>query len=75
MVGQWRHQRILREAVERLGGSVEMGTALLQNGIQQDIDGVTVKLQRTVDHGTTSEETARFRFVVGADGAHSASQS
>jgi 2-polyprenyl-6-methoxyphenol hydroxylase-like FAD-dependent oxidoreductase len=53
-----------------LGGSVELGTALVQNGISQDNDDVTVKLQK-VHAGTTTEENARFKYIVGADGAHS----
>ena len=71
MLGQWHHQRIFREAIEKLGVSVELGTALTAEGIAQDDDGVTVKLQKTVGYKVISEETARFKYVVGADGAHS----
>ena len=71
LLGQWRHQLILREAIGKLGRSVELGTALSTDGIEQDDDGVTVKLQKSAAHKVISEETARFKFVVGADGAHS----
>ena len=72
LLGQWRHQLILWQAVERSGGSVEFGTALASDGIVQDEDGVTATLQKTAE-GTTTVEAQRFRYVVGADGAHSTS--
>ena len=71
MLGQWRLQLFLRREIERLGGTVELGTALMPGGIEQDDDGVTVKLQKIAGQEVTSEENARFKFVVGSDGAHS----
>ena len=70
MLGQWHHQLIIRKAVEKLEGVVELGTELVSESIAQDDDGVDVKLQKMVG-GTVVEETARFKYVVGADGAHS----
>jgi flavin-dependent dehydrogenase len=68
MLGQWCHQLILRKAIESLGGSVELGTTPI--GIEQDENGVDVKLQKT-ENGMATEESVRFKYVVGADGAHS----
>ena len=73
MLGQWRHQLILRNAIEKLGGSVELGTALSPDCIEQDDESVTIKLQKSAAHKVVSKETARFKFVVGADGARSES--
>ena len=70
LLGQWHHQLILRKAVEELGGVVELGTELTSDGIAQDDNGVNVKLRKIVD-GTVVEETAHFKYVVGADGANS----
>ena len=70
LLGQWHHQFILRKAVEELGGTVELSTELTSDGITQDDNGVDVKLRKVVDE-TAIEETARFKYVVGADGANS----
>lgn len=70
LLGQWHHQLILRRAVERLGGIVELGTALAPEGITQDNDAVIGKLQKMMN-GAIIEETAHFKYIVGADGAHS----
>jgi hypothetical protein len=42
----------------------------VQNGIEQDDNGITVKLQK-IQGGIVTQETARFKYIVGADGAHS----
>jgi pentachlorophenol monooxygenase len=57
-------EHLLAERLGRLGGRVERGVELV--GFDQDADGVTVRLA-----GPDGEETTRFAYVVGADGAHS----
>jgi 3-(3-hydroxy-phenyl)propionate hydroxylase len=57
-------ERLLTEHLEQHGGQVERGTELV--ALQQDAEAATAVLR----HGGR-EETARFRYVVGADGAHS----
>ena len=68
MIGQWLHQQILRRHLEHLGCRVEFGSTL--QAIEQKDDGVVARLLKTKD-GEELEETARFAYVVGADGAHS----
>ena len=65
---QWQHQAILRKHIEALGGYVELGTALV--GFEQDENGVTVELSKSID-GQVKTERAKFAYVVGTDGAHS----
>lgn len=69
LLGQWEHQAIIRKHIEALGGHVELGTALV--GFEQDEGGVTVELSKNIN-GQLETEKARFAFVVGTDGAHSA---
>ena len=69
MLGQWEHQAILRKHIEMLGGHVELGTTLV--AFEQDENSVTVELSKDID-GQLKTEKARFAYVVGADGAHSA---
>ena len=57
-------EHLLAERLGRLGGRVERGVELV--GFDQDADGVTVRLA-----GQDGEETGRFAYLVGADGAHS----
>ncbi|EKM55701.1 uncharacterized protein PHACADRAFT_195746 [Phanerochaete carnosa HHB-10118-sp] len=68
MLGQWKHQAILRTAIEALGSKVELGTALVS--LQQDGGKVVAQLAKSVDGKTVTEE-AEFGYVVGADGGHS----
>ena len=65
MVDQAITERVLREAVSRLGVEVEWGTRL--ESLEQDADGVTCALRRA--DGTA--ETARTPWLVGCDGGHS----
>ena len=67
-IGQWLHQQILGQHLEKLGCRVELGCAL--QAIEQKHDVVLVHLLKTKD-GKQVEETAHFEYVVGADGAHS----
>ena len=68
MVGQWLHQQILRQHLEKLGCHVELGCML--KAIEQKDGGVVAHMLKTED-GKQLEETASFAYVVGADGAHS----
>ena len=61
---QYVTEHLLAERLGRLGGRVERGVELV--GFDQDADGVTVRLA-----GRDGEETVRFAYLVGADGAHS----
>ncbi|KAH8110152.1 FAD binding domain-containing protein [Phellopilus nigrolimitatus] len=68
MLGQWHHQDILRKHIADLGGTVELGTALV--GIEQDESGATAEIARTVD-GVEVKERTKYSYIVGADGARS----
>jgi 2-polyprenyl-6-methoxyphenol hydroxylase-like FAD-dependent oxidoreductase len=57
-------ERLLTDHLEQQGGRVERGVELV--ALQQDAEAVTAVLRRD-----EQEETARFRYVVGTDGAHS----
>jgi 2-polyprenyl-6-methoxyphenol hydroxylase-like FAD-dependent oxidoreductase len=63
---QYETERLLARHLGRFGVAVERGTSL--QALKQDDKGVTIRLERT---GGVAEE-ARFRYVVGCDGAHSA---
>jgi 2-polyprenyl-6-methoxyphenol hydroxylase-like FAD-dependent oxidoreductase len=65
MLPQWRTGEILRARLAGLGGAVTFGTEL--ESLRQDDDGVSAVLRH--DSG---EYVARTRYVVGADGGHSA---
>ncbi|MCE7549813.1 FAD-dependent monooxygenase [Streptomyces thermodiastaticus] len=65
MVDQAITEKVLRDAVGRLGGSVEWGVRL--ESLDQDADGVTVRLR----HADGREETVRTPWLVGCDGGHS----
>ncbi|EJC99073.1 uncharacterized protein FOMMEDRAFT_161305 [Fomitiporia mediterranea MF3/22] len=68
LIGQWRHQAILRRHVEALGGKVELGSEFI--GCAQDENGVTAGIRKVVD-GVEYIEKARFEYLVGADGGRS----
>ncbi|MFJ8634337.1 FAD-dependent oxidoreductase [Streptomyces sp. NPDC093568] len=67
MVPQWRTQRILFARLEELGGKVACGLEAV--GIEQDEDGVTVRLNAG---SATPPAEVRARYVVAADGGRSA---
>lgn len=58
-------ERLLTQHLQTFGILIERGVRL--TGLTQDDDGVSVGLQQT--DGTIEE--ARFRYVIGCDGAHS----
>ncbi len=62
---QYETERLLACHLGRFGVEVERGLAL--TALRQDGDGVTVQLARQ----DGEVEDARFRYVVGCDGAHS----
>jgi 2-polyprenyl-6-methoxyphenol hydroxylase-like FAD-dependent oxidoreductase len=62
---QYETERLLARHLGRFGVAVERGASL--QALKQDNDGVTVRLER---NGKTEE--ARFHYVIGCDGAHSA---
>ncbi|MEO1111882.1 MAG: FAD-dependent monooxygenase [Pseudomonadota bacterium] len=59
-------EAVLEAHLEALGGEVERDVWL--TALAQNEDGVSVTLQ----HGGGREETARYQWVIGCDGAHSA---
>ncbi|HEY1261745.1 MAG TPA: FAD-dependent monooxygenase [Stellaceae bacterium] len=63
---QYETERILARRLASFGIAVERGVAL--TGLDQDGAGVAVRLEREA----RTSEAARFRYVVGCDGAHSA---
>ena len=64
-VPQYTTEAVLATHLGRLGVQVEHGTAL--TGLAPDDGGAAVTLE-----GPGGTEEARFRFVIGCDGAHSA---
>ncbi|MEU6579329.1 FAD-dependent monooxygenase [Nocardia sp. NPDC046763] len=61
---QYETERILRDRLIVLGGTVERGTRVA--AFEQDADGVTVTLASGM-----GEKTTRASYLVGCDGAHS----
>ena len=64
IVAQNETERIMREALEELGGRIERGITL--TAFRQDADGVVAELA-----GLAGTERVRARFLAGCDGAHS----
>ena len=70
MIGQDRHEGILRSHLEKFGCTVELGTKL--QSFEQYPDHVEVELIKTSQDGKENiAEKAQFAWVVGADGGHS----
>lgn len=63
---QYETERLLTRHLARCGIAVERGISLA--ALSQDESGVTVRLEQE----SGAPEEARFRYVVGCDGAHSA---
>lgn len=63
---QYETERILTRHLARFGIAIERGSTL--SALSQDADGVAVR----VEGEDGSAEEARFRYVIGCDGAHSA---
>lgn len=62
----------MRAHIEKLGGSVELGSTLV--GFAQDEDGVIAEMVKTIN-GEELKEISKFKYLVGADGGHSMSNS
>lgn len=65
VLAQYDAERLLRDWLARLGGTIEWQTAL--RGLRVDGDGVAA----TVQAPASGDRTLRCRFAVGCDGAHS----
>ncbi|PFH50935.1 hypothetical protein AMATHDRAFT_3453 [Amanita thiersii Skay4041] len=68
-LGQDAQERVLREHLDKFGCQVEVGTELLS--FEQTPDGVSVNLVHHRENGEDVPESARFEYLLGADGAHS----
>lgn len=68
MISQSDTERFLDERLAQHGHAVEFGLEAMS--IAQDADGVTATLRNV--QGAKDVETIRAKYVVGADGAHSA---
>ncbi|PBK99860.1 hypothetical protein ARMGADRAFT_1074700 [Armillaria gallica] len=68
MLGQDRHEEVLREHLARYGVTVELGTELVS--FEQFPDRVMSRIIRTRD-GQQTEESVESQWIVGAEGAHS----
>ena len=69
MVGQDRHEELLRSHLKKLGCTVEVGTKL--QSFKQHPDHVEVELIKTDQDGKEFIESAQFAWLIGADGGHS----
>ncbi|KAL4248923.1 Rifampicin monooxygenase-like protein [Abortiporus biennis] len=67
MIGQDHAESILRSHLDKFGIEVERSTELVN--FQQDHDGVTAEILKRSDNDKETKETARFDFLIGADGA------
>ena len=67
-IGQWKHQAVIRKHIEALGGVVELGSALLYVG--QEDECAVAEIVKTVN-GKEVTERAKFEYIIGADGGHS----
>ncbi|KAK0466820.1 FAD binding domain-containing protein [Desarmillaria tabescens] len=68
LLGQDRHEEILREHLVKFGCEVELGTELVS--FEQSADRVVSRVLKTCD-GQTVEETISSRWLVGSEGARS----
>jgi 2-polyprenyl-6-methoxyphenol hydroxylase-like FAD-dependent oxidoreductase len=70
VLGQDRHEAMLREQLAKYGCFVETGTELKSFEQKDGLDFVDVQLVRHIDDGEISENI-KCNYLVGADGAHS----
>lgn len=68
MLGQDRHEQILREHLAKYGVTVELGTELVS--FEQFPDHVVSRVIKTYS-GQQSEESIDCQWLIGAEGAHS----
>ncbi|KAJ6481833.1 hypothetical protein C8R45DRAFT_1100240 [Mycena sanguinolenta] len=69
IVTQDIHEEILRAYLQDFSCSVELGSQLLS--FEQFPDSVVARVAKTDSDGNTVEESTRFGWLVGTDGAHS----
>jgi 2-polyprenyl-6-methoxyphenol hydroxylase-like FAD-dependent oxidoreductase len=70
LLGQDRHEAMLREQLAKYACFVETGTELGSFEQKDGLDFVDVQLVRHIDDGEISENI-KCSYLVGADGAHS----
>ncbi len=68
LLGQDRHEEVLREHLAKYGCEVELGTELVS--FEQSADRVVSRVLKTRD-GQTVEETIESRWLIGSEGARS----
>ncbi|PBK69092.1 hypothetical protein ARMSODRAFT_1019090 [Armillaria solidipes] len=68
LLGQDRHEEVLREHLTKYGCEVELGTELVS--FEQSADRVVSRVLKTRD-GQTVEETIETRWLIGSEGARS----
>ncbi|KAJ7289168.1 FAD binding domain-containing protein [Mycena rebaudengoi] len=69
IVSQDRHEEILRAHLEKLLVSVELGSEL--RSFEQFPDHIVAHIVKTDSDGKQSEESTKFGWLIGTDGAHS----
>jgi 2-polyprenyl-6-methoxyphenol hydroxylase-like FAD-dependent oxidoreductase len=70
ILGQDRHEAMLREQLAKYGCFVETGTELRSFEQKEGLDFVDAHLVRHIDDKEMSENI-KCKYLVGADGAHS----
>ncbi|KAJ7282897.1 hypothetical protein C8J57DRAFT_1296894, partial [Mycena rebaudengoi] len=68
-ISQARHEQILRDYLEKHSISVELGSEL--SSFEQFSDHVVAHITKTGDDEKQSQESTKFDWLVGTDGAHS----
>ncbi|KAJ7662150.1 FAD binding domain-containing protein [Mycena polygramma] len=68
-ISQDVHEEVLREHLQKLGCSVELGSEL--RSFEQFPDHIVAHIAKTDANGTQAEENTRFDWLVGTDGARS----
>ncbi|KAJ7701899.1 monooxygenase [Mycena rosella] len=68
-ISQERHEEILRDQLQKLSCSVELGSEL--RSFEQFSDHVVAKIVKTNADGKQVEESTNFHWLVGVDGARS----
>ncbi|KAF8185933.1 FAD binding domain-containing protein [Mycena galopus ATCC 62051] len=63
------HEEILRDYLQRLSCSVELGSQLVR--FEQFPDSVVAHIVKSDANGTQVEESTSFNWLIGTDGAHS----
>ena len=67
VLGQYETEGIFRAHLAKYGIHVELGTE--PTSLEQDASGVNVTMKKVTADEAVTTETARFPYVIGADGA------